>query len=236
MSVDDRPDPPDSPRRIADIARTLYERKNAEGSVVAEHVEYAAAELPGVDYANVTVTSGRYDVDTPSATHPWAVKLDEIQRRHREGPCLSSAWRKKTIHVQNLETDTRWPRFRADALASTPTRSIMSFQLFASGKTMGSLNVFAERPNAFDEQTRGLGLLFATHSALVWDSARSERQFRDALASRDIIGQAKGMIMERYRINAEQAFDLLRRLSHDIGTSLAEVATQLVDSAQSDQQ
>ena len=79
-----------------------------------------------------------------------------------------------------------------------------------------------------------LGLIFATHSALVWDSARRERQFREALASRDIIGQAKGMIMERYAVSAEQAFELLRRLSHDTGTSLVEVATQIVDSAQSE--
>jgi len=232
MAVDDGPDPADAPKRIAEIAQSLYERKAADGSVVAELVEYAAAELPGVDYANVTVASRRYDVDTPAATHPSAVTLDEIQHRYREGPCLS-AWRRTTIDVKDLETETRWPRFRAEALASTPTRSIMGFQLFAGNKTMGSLNVFAERPNAFDERTRNLGMLFATHSALVWDAARREREFREALASRDIIGQAKGMIMERYTINAEQAFELLRRLSHDTGTAVAQVAVQIVESAQS---
>jgi len=234
MSDDDGLDPADAPRRIAEIARELYERKTHDGGVVAELVEHAAKMLPRVDYANVTVTSGPYDVDTPSATHPVAVTLDDIQRRTGEGPCLSSAWHNKTVHVANLETETRWPRFRAAALESTRVRSIMGFELFATGKTMGSLNVFAERPHAFGEQTERLGSLFATHSSLVWDSARRERQFREALANRDIIGQAKGMIMERYGVDAAQAFDLLRKLSHDTNTRLTQVAAQVIEASQSD--
>lgn len=231
MSVDDRPDSIGAPKRIADIARDLYERKTLDGNVVAELAQHAATELPGVDYANVTVTSGRYEVDTPSATHPCAVLLDDIQRRHGEGPCLSSAWQHKTIHVADLETERRWPKFRAEALASTPVRSIMGFQLFVTGKSMGSLNVFADRPGAFGAETRQLGSLFATQSALVWDAARREEQFQQALASRDTIGQAKGMIMERYSINAGQAFEMLRKLSHDTNTPLAEVAAKVVRAA-----
>ncbi len=96
------------------------------------------------------------------------------------------------------------------------------------------MNVFSERPpHAFDERTRQLGSLFAAHSALVWDAARRESQFREALASRDIIGQAKGMIMERYSKDANQAFEMLRQLSHDTNVPpLAEVAAKIVDAAQ----
>lgn len=234
MSVDDGPDPVDVPVRIAEIARRLYQRRGVHGGVVAELVEHAAAELPGVDYANVTVTAGASAIDTPAATHPCAVLLDDIQRRLREGPCLSSAWHNKTVHVEDLDSESRWPRFRAEALSSTPVRSIMGFQLFVTGKSMGSLNVFAERPHAFDGQTRRLGSLFATHTALVWDAARREVQFQEALASRDIIGQAKGMIMERYHLDAAQAFDMLRTLSHDTNTALADVAARIIDAAQSD--
>jgi hypothetical protein len=234
MSVDDRPDPVDVPARIAEIARTLYQRRDRHGGVVAELAEHAAAELPGVDYANVTVTSGGSAVDTPAATHPCAVVLDDIQRRLSEGPCLSSAWHNKTVHVADLHADTRWPRFRAEALANTPVRSIMGFQLFVSDRSMGSLNVFADRPGAFDGHTRKLGSLFAAHTALVWDAARREAQFQEALASRDVIGQAKGMIMERYHLDAGQAFDMLRTLSHDTNTALADVAARLIDAAQSD--
>ncbi|WP_319432551.1 GAF and ANTAR domain-containing protein [Mycobacterium sp. RTGN5] len=213
MSVDDDPELRDAATRIAEIAER-------------------AAELPGADYANVTVTSGDRDIHIPAATHPWAERIDAIQRRHREGPCLSSAWQQQTIHVHDLASETRWPKFRAEALESTPVRSIMGFQLFVDGKSLGALNVFAELPNAFDEGTRRLGSLFAAHVALVWDAARRDSQFQAALASRDIIGQAKGMIMERYTMDAGQAFDMLRQLSHDANVALAEVAAKIVDAAQ----
>ena len=233
MSVDDRDEQTDAATRIAVIARRLYERRSLDGGVVAELVEHAVAELPGVDYANVTVTASRFDIDTPSATHPWAVLIDDIQRRHREGPCLSSAGQHQIVHVDDLARETRWPKFRAEALKSTPVRSIMGFQLFTTGKSMGALNVFAERPNAFGERTRQLGALFAAYSALVWDAAQRESQFQEALASRDVIGQAKGMIMERYAMDADRAFGMLRQLSHDTNVPLAEVAAKIVDAAQS---
>jgi GAF domain-containing protein len=205
MSVDDGPEPRDAATRIAEIT------------------EYAA-ELPGVDCANVTVISGDRDIHIAAATHPWAERIDAIQRRHGEGPCLSSAGQHQAVHVPDLALETRWPKFRAEALERTPVRSIMGFQLFIDGTSIGALNVFAERPNAFDEGTRRLGSLFATHVALVWGGARRESQFQAALASRDIIGQAKGMIMERYTMDAGQAFDMLRQLSHDANVALAEVA------------
>ena len=234
MPVDDGADPVDAATRIAEIARRLYARRSHDGGVAAELVEHAVAELPGVDYANVTVTSSEFGIETPSATHEWAVRIDDIQRRHREGPSLSSALHHHVVHVDDLEHETRWPKFRADALQTTPVRSIMGFQLFLTGKSMGALNVFAERPNAFGDRTRQLGSLLAVHSALVWDAAQREAQFQAALASRDIIGQAKGMIMERYTMTADRAFEMLRQLSHDTNVPLADVAAKIVDAAQSD--
>ncbi len=108
----------------------IYQRtgSGADG-VVAELAEHAAAEIPG-DYAGITATNSRFDVDTPAATHRYAVVLDDIQRRYREGPCVTSGWERKTVHIADLEADTRWPKFRRDALKSTPARSIMGFQLF----------------------------------------------------------------------------------------------------------
>jgi transcriptional regulator with GAF, ATPase, and Fis domain len=232
MPVDDGLDPGNAPARIADIARRIYARRGDNSEVIAELVEHAVAELPGTDYANVTVASNEFDIHTPSATNEWALRIDDIQRRHREGPCLAAAWPQQVVHVDDLQHEQRWPKFRAAALESTPVRSIMSFQLFLTDKSMGALNVFAEHPHAFDERTRQLGLLFAAHSALVWDATRREAQFQEALASRDIIGQAKGMIMERYSMDANQAFEMLRQLSHDTNVPLAEVASKIVDAAQ----
>ncbi|MCV7348237.1 hypothetical protein BST42_03350 [Mycolicibacterium rhodesiae] len=232
MSVDRGFSVADAAARIGDITRRLYERRSLEGGVAAELVEHAVAELPGAEYANITVTAGQFEIDTPAATNQAAIRIDDIQRRTGEGPCLSTAWEHRVVHVEDLSRETRWPNFCTHALQTTAVRSIMGFQLFITDRSIGALNIFADRPHAFDDQTRQLGSLFAAHSALVWDAARRESQFQEALASRDIIGQAKGMIMERYSKDATQAFEMLRQLSHDTNVPLAEVAARIVDAAQ----
>jgi AmiR/NasT family two-component response regulator len=109
----------------------------------------------------------------------------------------------------------------------------MAFQLWIAGETMGALNVYAETANAFSADTRAIGLVFAAHSSVAWNAARRDEQFKKALASRDVIGQAKGMLMERYGVNAIQAFDLLRKLSQDSNTPLMQIAADLVEKQQS---
>jgi len=220
--------------RIAELVQELHSRPDTDSdTVIAELAENAAVEVPGAQYAGVTVTRNAKHIDTPAATHKWPILLDEIQQRHREGPCLTAAWEEKTIHVADLETDDRFPLYCQDALAETPIRSIMAFQLFIAGETMGALNVYAEQPHAFGPESQAIGLIFAAHSSVAWNSARRDEQFRHALASRDIIGQAKGMIMERYGVDAVQAFEVLRKLSQDSNVPLVEVARGLVTDAQS---
>jgi hypothetical protein len=221
--------------RIAEIVQQLYSRPDTDSeTVIAELAEHAAAEIPGAQYAGVTVTRNAKHIDTPAATHTWPILLDEIQQRHREGPCLTAAWEEKTIYVADLETDGRFPLYSRDALEQTPIRSIMAFQMFIAGETMGALNVYAEQPNAFGPASRDIGLVFAAHSSVAWNAARRDEQFKRALASRDVIGQAKGMIMERYGVDAVQAFEVLRKLSQDSNVALVQVAADLVGKAQSE--
>jgi hypothetical protein len=221
-------------QRIAQIVQDLYGRPDADSdTVIAELVEHAAVEIPGAQYAGVTVTRNAKQIDTPAATHKWPVLLDEIQQRHREGPCLTAAWEEKTIHVANLQTDERFPLYARDALEQTPIKSVMAFQMWVAGETMGALNVYAETANAFGPGSRAIGLVFAAHSSVAWNAARRDEQFKRALGSRDVIGQAKGMLMERYGVDAIQAFDLLRKLSQDSNTPLVDIAADLVEQQQS---
>lgn len=220
--------------RVAELVRGLHNRSDTDSdTVVAELAEHAAVEIPGAQYAGITLSRNAKQIETPAATHHWPLLLDKIQQRHQEGPCLSAAWDEKTVHVADLEAEERFPNYRRDALAETPIRSIMAFQMFIAGETIGALNVYSEQPRAFDPESRTLGLIFAAHTSVAWNSARRDEQFRRALSSRDMIGQAKGMIMERYGVNAVQAFELLRKLSQDSNVPLIQVATDLVDQAQS---
>ena len=215
--------------RIAELVQNLHGRPDTDAdTVIAELAEHAAVEIPGAQYAGITLTRNGKHIETPAATHFYPMLLDKIQQRHLQGPCLTAAWEEKTIHVADLETDDRFPLYRQDALAETPIRTIMAFQLFIAGQTIGALNVYAEEPNVFSDESRHIGLVFAAHSSVAWNSARRDEQFKNALASRDMIGQAKGKIMERYGVDAVQAFELLRKLSQDSNVPLIRVATELV--------
>lgn len=219
--------------RVAELVQGLHNRSDTDSdTVVAELAEIAAVEIPGAQYAGITLSRNANRIETPATTHHWPLLLDKIQQRHLEGPCLTAAWEERTVHVPDLQTEERFPNYRRDALAETPIRSIMAFQLFIADETLGALNVYAETADVFTPESRTLGLIFAAHSSVAWNSARREDQFKRALASRDIIGQAKGMIMERYHVDAVQAFELLRKLSQDTNVPLIKVATELVADAQ----
>src|SRR5215204_3837660 len=158
--------------RIAELVQSLYGRPDTDSdTVIAELAEHAAVEVPGAQYAGITVTRNKKQIDTPAATHKWPILLDKIQQRHLEGPCLTAAWEEKTIHVRDLETEKRFPNYTRDALAETPIRSIMAFQMFIAGQTIGALNVYSETADAFSPEARTLGLIFAAHTSVAWNAA-----------------------------------------------------------------
>lgn len=221
--------------RIADLARELHNWSGDEGKVVTDElVTQAAKTVPGAQYAGLTVVSRKKDVSTQASTHRYPRLLDELQQRFSEGPCLVAAWEHHTVHITDLTEDTRWPSYRRAALDLTPIRSILCFELFTSHQRLGALNVYADAPNAFDSDSVDVGVVFATHAALAWDSARREENFRSALMSRDVIGQAKGILMERFHIDAVRAFELLKKLSQESNTALAEVARRVTETSAPD--
>jgi GAF domain-containing protein len=218
-------------REISKLVQLLQQQENADAdTVLAELTAGAVSAMPGARYAGITIASRNGKVRTASSTHSYAAILDDIQQRHGQGPCLSAAWEQHVVRIDDVTLDDRWPAYCRDAAAETPIRSVMSFQLFADHHQMGALNFYAERPRAFDDEAAEMGLILATHTAVAWNMVRRDEQFRSALASRDIIGQAKGMIMERFKIDAVQAFELLKRLSQSSNTPLVLVARQLVES------
>jgi GAF domain-containing protein len=215
---------------VAELALTLERQESTDvDTVLSELTHSAATAMPGAQHAGITIASRNGKVRTAAATDRYPVLLDEIQQRHEQGPCLSAAWEHHVIRIDDLQLENRWPAYCREA-RETPIRSIISFQLFADHHQMGALNFYADQPYAFDDDAAEMGLILATHAAVGWNMVRRDEQFRSALASRDIIGQAKGMIMERFKIDAVQAFELLKRLSQSSNTPLAVVARQLVES------
>ncbi|GAB3226447.1 GAF and ANTAR domain-containing protein [Mycolicibacterium hippocampi] len=217
---------------VAQLAALVGEQQRSESPMASgleELVAKAASHVPGTQFVGMTVASRTQGISTAAATHPYAKTLDEIQQRHQEGPCLSAAWEHHTVRIDDLKTEQRWPLYCIDALAETPVRSVLAFEVFVNDDILAALNFYSEHPRAFEQESIELGIIFATHTALAWSMFRRNAQFRSALASRDLIGQAKGILMNQFNVDAVRAFELLTRLSQDSNTKLVDIAKQIVD-------
>lgn len=186
--------------------------------------------VPGADCANITlVEDGK--VASFAGTDPVAARIDEIQAKRDVGPCLMAAWKQQHVVIDDYSTETRWKLFTEDVMVQTAVRSSASFQLYRAGTSMGALNIHAEHPRAFDDAAIAAGSAFATQAALALHADVRQKQFDQALASRDVIGQAKGMLMREYDVDADTAFDMLRKISQYSNTKIVDLARRVVASA-----
>ncbi|MHC9294930.1 GAF and ANTAR domain-containing protein [Mycobacterium sp. LTG2003] len=217
--------------QVADLIRDIQQHPPADiNTALTELTESGVTYIPAAQHGGITIASRDGKLQTVAGTSQIATLLDKIQQRCAEGPCLTAAWEQHITKIDDVETEQRWPAYCRDTREETPVRSVMAFQLYADNKTMGALNYYAEEPYAFDADAIEAGLIVATHTALAWNLLRRDEQFRSALASRDVIGQAKGMMMERYKIDAVQAFEVLKRLSQSSNTPLVDVAHEVIQS------
>jgi hypothetical protein len=137
-----------------------------------------------------------------------------------------------TVHIEDMATETRWPRFTR-AASDRGVRSLLSFQLFVRRENLGALNLYADHSAAFTEESQLIGGALAQHASIAMIGAAAETQFGAALASRDIIGQAKGFIMHRDNLTGIQAFALLLKTSQNANIKLIDVARWVVDQHES---
>jgi len=196
-------------------------------------VTLAVRTIEGCDEAGLCAQTP--DDDTAVQTSPRLTELDRLQTSLREGPCYDALDGKDAVHAADLLQEQRWPLFCPQAVAAG-MRSVLAYRLLAGGETAGALHLYSALPGAFSAKDRTLGLIFAAHAGMAMEVAHAQAaerlRFDDlqvALGSREVIGQAQGILMERERITAQQAFDLLRRASQHLNVKLRDVAQELVD-------
>ena len=217
---------------LSETARILF----SAGSVtdtLARVVELALATIEGCDYAGLLLVDGDV-VTTPIHTDPIVDEIHALQHRVSEGPCLDAITQRVILYADDIASDPRWPRFGPHVSASG-IRSALALPLAAEG-CLGALNLYARYPAAFGVVDRAKGVILASLTSLAVSAARShedeERRtehLHAALTTREVIGQAQGILMERERISAGQAFDVLRRASQHLNRKLRDVAQDLVD-------
>ena len=211
---------------MSQIARSLQERHGDVQATLDLVTHAAVGAIQGAEEASISYVIGRRRVEPRAATGHLSREVDAIQTRTGQGPCLDAIWDEHTVRVQDMASEQRWPRFAAEA-AKAGAGSSLSFQLFVEGDNLGALNVYAGRSHAFGEESEDVGLVFAAHAAVAVSGAQQEQNLRTALSSRDLIGQAKGILMERHRLTADQAFAVLVQASSRTNRKLAEIAEEL---------
>ena len=223
--------------QFADLARALFTADTVAG--VLDCIVRATLDItPGCDMASITLRDPDGGFTTPVCTDAVAERIDQIQYTADEGPCLE-ATRMDGLGLAlcaDLGADTeQWPTFSPRA-AGLGAGALLGVGLFPhpDPPRLGALNVYSARPNGLDDADRDIALFLASHASVALartmevHAARLEAaQLTEALHSRDVIGQAKGILMERRGIDAGAAFDVLRRASQDLNVKLTEIAHTL---------
>jgi transcriptional regulator with GAF, ATPase, and Fis domain len=214
-------------QQLSDLARSLQAEHDTT-AMLDEVVTAAVALIPGVQEGSISVVTHRRNVSSHNASGELPERVDAIQEEVGEGPCLDAVYEQQTVRVPYLAHEERWPRFAKRAV-DIGVGSMLSFQLYVEGDNLGALNLYSREPNAFDDESEHIGLLFASHAAVAFADAQKLDQLNSAVETRDLIGQAKGILMERYRISAEQAFRVLTRVSQQRNRKLRDLAAELAD-------
>ena len=225
--------PRDFDERLASIARELLNEPDVQHTL--QRVVEAAAENLGPEmWVSVSLVTQRREIETPATSDHRAARADQLQYELRQGPCLDAIWEQETFQIDDMTADERYPRWSKAVSEQTDIRSSLSLQLFTDEQqnSLGGLNLYSPQPHAFDPETRGEGLAFAAQAAVALRSAQTEEHLRTAMATRTLIGQAQGILMERLQITPDQAFGVLSRLSQQTNVKLREVAARLVDTGE----
>jgi GAF domain-containing protein len=223
---------PDTAAALAELS-TLTVSTRPLTEILQRTAELARAVIAAPGAVSVTLVDGE-KATTPAATDAWAVTLDEAQYRHGYGPCLDSARAGQLVRVEDMAAESRWPEFAA-AARQTGVLSSLAVPLPAQRHVIGTLNVYACRERSFTEERVELAERFASYAAVAigntalhLTSSRLAAQMQEAMASRAVIEQAKGVLMALNRCDADEAFARLVTTSQRSHKKLREVARELV--------
>lgn len=211
---------------FARLAVALHDETDVAESV--EMVLAFALKATGADHAGVVFLRGRNQLETAAATDPVVARIDALQMELGEGPDVSVLEDRLSVIVSDTRTDGRWPRWAAQ-VSEIGIRSLLSVRMYTSESVIGTLNVYSRRADAFEVDDQDVAHILARHAAVAFASAQKLDHLWQAVDARKRIGQAQGILMERFGLDPDQAFAVLRRYSQDNNLKLRKVADILVE-------
>lgn len=207
---------------LAHMARELLAQESVQ-KTLDRLVEYAVELVDGCEAAGVMTVDNK-QVSTLATTSDVVRASDRIQGEVGEGPCFDAARKLKEVYrIADMSTTVEeWPRYAPEA-RKLGIGSMMGFLLYTEDDNLGALDLYSSKPNVFTSRSEHVGWLLASHAAVAFSSARTHAQLHVAMETRHSIGEAIGIVMERYDLGEDQAFAVLKKSSQDRNTKLREI-------------
>lgn len=218
--------PAEAVQMLAEFASDMADAPTLQDAL-QRALDLAIDIVPGCEQAGISLQRGKR-VETPASVGPLASACDRLQEHLGRGPCITALREADTVRIDDVLSDNRWPDF-AEGAAQLGLRSMFACRLATPRDVLGALNLYSTEPNAFGDESENLALGYATHVGLALSAIDKERNLRRAMESREVIGQAMGILMERHRVTASQAFDLMVHVSQRTNVKLRAIAERLVE-------
>ena len=215
---------------FAEISRVLLAEPDVQRTLETM-CELLVTTVAGCDHAVVTLVRDHH-LASPAASDDVGPKVDALQLDVDDGPCLEAIREHHTVVTDDLTIDSRWPRFSRRAAEVTGVRSMLAFRMFIDDDTLGSLNLYSKQPRAFTDESLAVGTIFAAHASLALRAAQNKEdlaRFREVVKARELIAQAKGILMGRQGIPAQAAMEILARGAERLRVELRELARRIVE-------
>jgi GAF domain-containing protein len=218
------------PMEFARIAQALRAAPTP-AATAEEIVDYVRRKLDA-SHAGLTLIRSRRRLETIAQTDPLVEQADRLQNELDEGPCRDCSWHREVLISTDLAADPRWPRW-VGKMCALGVSSVLAVALTdVDDRRIASINVYGTRPREFTAGDVAFANIFARHAALALSRSLDEAGLSVALDSRKLIGQAQGILMERYELDESRAFEVLRRYSQDHNVKLRQVAEHLIATRQ----
>lgn len=213
---------------LADAAQEMDGATSSE-EVLRVAVGWSVSLVPGCEMAGVTLRRRGGELETVAPSEQAVAECDELQYALGEGPCLDAITDEPVIVSADVAVDPRWPRWGPRVAQVHGVAGMLSVRLFSTDRVHGALNLYSRTADAFDRYSIDMAQLLATHVSVALRSALRDERLRLAVDSRNLIGQAQGILMVRYSLDAARAFSVLSRVSQERNMRLLDVAVHVIE-------
>lgn len=214
-------------QELAAAARDMQDEGSSK-QAMERAVALATQILPGCDAAGVCVVYSGKRVDTHATSNDALAQVDALQHELKQGPCLDALRKQDTVQSNDLSTDERWPKWGPEVASRLGLFSIVSYRLFSTESNLGALNLYGRSKSAFTADDVHDGTALAAHIGVALAGAQEVENLEKALGGRTVIGQATGILMERFDLTPDRAFGLLSKISQNRNLKLRPLAEQIV--------